>query len=56
VIFKEAEIYSYLEVDGFKVLSQETRQSYDFETPIERIYTIGEKKTRASAEDNGKAK
>jgi ubiquinone/menaquinone biosynthesis C-methylase UbiE len=46
--FKESEIYSYLEVNGFKVLFQETRQPYDFEISIERIYTIGEKKARAS--------
>lgn len=45
--FKEEEIRSYLIANGFKVIFQEARQPYDFEIPVERIYAIGEKITRA---------
>ncbi len=44
--FKEEEIRNYLKANGFKVIFQETRQPYDFEIPVERIYTIGEKIAR----------
>jgi len=45
--FKEEEIRNYFEANGFKVIFLETRQPYDFEIPVERIYAIGEKITRA---------
>ncbi len=45
--FKEEEIRNYLEANGFKVVFLEARQPYDFEIPVERIYAIGEKVTRA---------
>jgi SAM-dependent methyltransferase len=45
--FKEGEIESYLKTNGFKVVSLKTRQPYDFEIPVDRIYAIGEKKASA---------
>jgi hypothetical protein len=44
--FKEEEIENYLRTNGFKVIFLETRQPYDFEIPVERIYAIGEKISR----------
>ncbi len=45
--FNEEEMRSYLIANGFKVIFLETRQPCDFEIPVERIYAIGEKTTRA---------
>lgn len=45
--FKEEEMENYLKTNGFKVIFLETRQPYDFEIPVERIYAIGEKTTRS---------
>ena len=44
--FKEEEIRSYLEVNGFRVVGLETRRPYDFEIPVERIYATGVKTAR----------
>jgi len=41
--FQEGEIENYLKANGFKVVSLKTRQPYDFEIPVDRIYAIGEK-------------
>jgi len=41
--FNEEQVKSYLEVNGFRVIFLETRQPYNFEIPIERIYAIGRK-------------
>ncbi|MGD8545912.1 MAG: class I SAM-dependent methyltransferase [Candidatus Bathyarchaeota archaeon] len=45
--FVEEEITSYLETNGFEVIFLETRQPYDFEMPVERIYAIGRKISHA---------
>jgi len=49
--FTEEEVKSFLEASGFRVIFVETRQPYDFEIPIERIYAIGEKIKRALKEE-----
>ncbi|MDH5483309.1 MAG: class I SAM-dependent methyltransferase [Candidatus Bathyarchaeota archaeon] len=41
--FTEEEIKSFLEANGFAVIFLETRQPYDFEIPVERVYAIGRK-------------
>ena len=41
--FKEGEIEDYLKANGFTAVSVKTRQPYDFEIPVDRIYAIGEK-------------
>ena len=45
--FTEEEVKSFLEANGFRVIFLETRQPYDFEIPVERIYAIGRKIARA---------
>jgi len=41
--FTEEELKRYLQTCGFKLIFLETRQPYDFEIPVERIYAIGKK-------------
>jgi len=41
--FTEEELKSYLQTCGFELIFLETRQPYDFEIPVERIYAIGKK-------------
>ena len=41
--FIEEELKSYLQTSGFELIFLETRQPYDFEIPVERIYAIGQK-------------
>jgi hypothetical protein len=48
--FTEEEVKSSLEANGFRVIFLETRQPYDFEIPVERIYAIGRKIARALKE------
>ena len=43
--FKEEQIRSYLEANGFRVARLETRRPYDFEIPVDRIYATGVKIT-----------
>jgi hypothetical protein len=45
--FTEEELECYLQTCGFGVNFLETRQPYDFEIPVERIYAVGEKIGRA---------
>lgn len=42
--FTEEELKSYLQTCGFELFFLETRQPYDFEIPVERIYAMGKKK------------
>ncbi len=46
--FTEEEVKSFLEANGFRVIFLETRQPYDFEISVERIYVIGKKMAHAS--------
>ncbi len=41
--FNEEELKSYLQTCGFELIFLETRQPYDFEIPVERIYALGKK-------------
>lgn len=41
--FTEEELKYYLQTSGFELIFLETRQPYDFEIPVERIYAIGKK-------------
>lgn len=41
--FTEEELRSYLQTCGFDLIFLETRQPYDFEILVERIYAIGKK-------------
>jgi SAM-dependent methyltransferase len=41
--FNEEELKTYLQTCGFELLFLETRQPYDFEIPVERIYALGKK-------------
>lgn len=41
--FTEEELKSYLRTSGFELTFLETRQPYDFEISVERIYVIGRK-------------
>lgn len=42
--FTEEELETYLQTSGFELISIETRQPYDFEIPVERVYAIGKKR------------
>lgn len=44
VNFTEEELQTYFQTSGFELISIETRQPYDFEIPVERIYAIGQKR------------
>lgn len=41
--FTEEELKDYMRASGFELVFLETRQPYDFEIPVERIYAIGRK-------------
>ena len=41
--FTEEELKRHLQTFGFKLIFLETRQPYDFEIPVERIYATGKK-------------
>ncbi len=41
--FDEEELKGYFQTCGFALIFLETRQPYDFEIPVERIYALGEK-------------
>jgi len=41
--FTERELKSYLQTCGFELIFLETRQPYEFEIPVERIYALGKK-------------
>jgi ubiquinone/menaquinone biosynthesis C-methylase UbiE len=41
--FTEEELKNYLQTCGFELIFLETRQPYDFEIPVERIYALGKK-------------
>jgi hypothetical protein len=45
--FNEDEIRNYLEASKFRVIFLETRRPYNFEIPVDRIYSIGVKGARA---------
>ncbi len=47
--FTEEELETYLQTSGFELISLETRQPYDFEIPVERIYATGKKRARPTA-------
>jgi len=42
--FTEEELENYLQDSGFRRIFLETRQPYDFEIPVKRIYASGEKR------------
>jgi SAM-dependent methyltransferase len=42
--FTEGELTTYSQTSGFELISIETRQPYDFEIPVERIYAVGKKR------------
>lgn len=44
--FTETELENYLQTSGFELTSMETRQPYDFEITVGRIYAVGKKRTR----------
>jgi SAM-dependent methyltransferase len=44
--FTEEDLETYLRTSGFELISMETRQPYDFEIPVERIYAVGTKRAR----------
>jgi len=46
--FTEEEVKSFLEANGFSVIFLETRQPYDLEIPVQRIYAIAKKIAHAS--------
>jgi len=43
--FTEEELETYLQTSGFDLIFMDTRQPYDFEIPVERIYAIGKKRS-----------
>jgi ubiquinone/menaquinone biosynthesis C-methylase UbiE len=42
--FTEEELENCLQTSGFELISMETRQPYEFETPVERVYAVGKKR------------
>ena len=44
--FTEEDLETYLRTSGFELIFMETRQPYDFEIPVERIYAVGKKRAR----------
>jgi hypothetical protein len=42
--FTEEELENCLQNSGFELISMETRQPYEFEIPVERIYAAGKKR------------
>jgi len=42
--FTEEELKTYFRTSGFELISLETRQPYDFEILVERIYAVGKKR------------
>jgi len=43
--FTEEELETYLQTSGFDLIFMDTRQPYDFEIPVERVYAIGKKRS-----------
>jgi hypothetical protein len=37
------ELRSYLRASGFELIFLKTREPYEFEIPVERIYALGQK-------------